>query len=167
MFCRNAVTRSWQHRGNHLSQSKNSPLESLQFVIQSSPTVVWVYRLRGLPRSTSTVSNPASSLWHFSGILGHSLRLSRFSRRHRVHSVPRLIFSASTNTTGIAACASMDLPNTTIAVLNHPRLASKYYKLLPRTKASVNLRYCYFPHRVGSQRPAVPGWISVWGYPYW
>ena len=90
---------------------KNSPLESLQFAIQSSPTVVWVYRLRGLPRSTSTVSNPASSLWHFSGILGHSLRLSRFSRRHRVHSVPRLIFSASTNTTDIAVCASMDLPD--------------------------------------------------------
>ena len=31
----------------------------------SSPTKVWVSRSRGLPRSINTVSNIASSLWHF------------------------------------------------------------------------------------------------------
>ncbi len=101
----------------------DAPLESLQFVIQSSPTVVWVYRLRGLPRSIKIVSNSASSLWHFSGILGHSQSRSRFFRRHR-KSVPRLIVSASTNTTSIAARASMDLPNTTIAVLDYPKFTN-------------------------------------------
>lgn len=71
---------------------KNSPLESLQFAIQSSPTVVWVYRLRGLPRSTSSVFQAVSSLWHFSGILGHSRNLSRFFRRHRQNRCPALFF---------------------------------------------------------------------------
>ena len=90
------------------------------FVVMLSPghdniEAIIYLRVKTLPwnhfNSLSKVSNPASSLWHFSGILGHSLRLSRFSRRHRVHSVPRLIFSASTNTTDIAVCASMDLPD--------------------------------------------------------
>lgn len=141
---------------------KDTPLESLQFVIQSSPTVVWVYRLRGLPRSIRIVSNPASSLWHFSGILGHSQSRSRFFRRHR-KSVPRLIVSASTNTTSIAARASMDLPNTTIAVLDYPKSANYFRFLRISIKEGVNR---YRRYLVVSQTPDVPSWIAALKYPY-
>ena len=92
-FCRRATTRQWPPRGNHLSQSKSSPLESLQFAIQSSPTVVWVYRLRGLPRSTSWVSPTVSSLWHFSGILGHSKTVAVFSAVTGPAGAPPYFFS--------------------------------------------------------------------------
>lgn len=36
-------------------------------VPKSAPTIVWVARSRGLPRSTDKISPIASSLWHFQG----------------------------------------------------------------------------------------------------
>ena len=69
--------------------------------------------------------------------------------------VPRLIVSASTNTTSIAAGASMDLPNTTSAVLNYPRLAINW---LFTVNANRNHRS---PHCTGGQKPAVQGWRAV------
>ena len=70
---------------------------------------IWISRLRGLPRSTRYVSTPASSLWHLKGF-GHGFPFRRQLRRQL--SLPGLIDSAGTNTTGITACASMDFPLT-------------------------------------------------------
>ncbi len=114
----------------YLSIINDTPLESLQFVIQSSPTKVWVYRLRGLPRSTNLVSQIVSSLWHFQEYFGIVKDRSHFfsAVTYQV-GAPPYFFSASTNTTGIAACASMDLPNITKVTLDYPKLTDEYYIL--------------------------------------
>ena len=80
-----------------------------------------------------------------SGILGHGKAVVCSSAVTKM--VPRLIVSASTNTTGIAARASMDLPNATSAALNYPKPA----RLL--IKANVNRRH-FHHYSAGHQRPA-------------
>ena len=77
--------------------------------------------------------------------------------------MPRLIVSASTNTTSIAARASMDLPNTTIAVLDYPKSANFFKFLRISIKEGVNR---YRRYLVVNQTPDVPGWIAVLKYPY-
>lgn len=52
--------------GNHLS-AITCLFASVHFRAKSAPTIVWVARSRGLPRSTNTISCIASSLWHFQG----------------------------------------------------------------------------------------------------
>ena len=47
-------------------------------VPKSAPTIVWVARSRGLPRSTGWVSPAASSLWHFQGYLSIAEALACF-----------------------------------------------------------------------------------------
>ena len=48
------------------------------FQTKSAPTIVWVARSRGLPRSTDGVSHIASSLWHFQGYLSIAEALACF-----------------------------------------------------------------------------------------
>ena len=78
MFCQSPVLRQDRTVVIIYLSARCAPLESLQFAIQSSPTVVWVYRLRGLPRSTVKVSLNASSLWHFQGYLSIAEALACF-----------------------------------------------------------------------------------------
>lgn len=49
---------------NHLS-APSGAFRSVRFQSGSSPTIVWVSRSWGLPRSTLTVSGQTPSLWHF------------------------------------------------------------------------------------------------------
>ena len=93
MFCQSSVLRQDRTVVIIYLSARCAPLESLQFAIQSSPTVVWVYRLRGLPRSTVKVSLNASSLWHFSGILRHSKTVARFSAVTGQAGAPPYFFS--------------------------------------------------------------------------
>jgi hypothetical protein len=52
--------------GNHLStDSIESVLLLVQFLRESAPTIIWVSRSWGLPRSTLFISEKAPSLWHF------------------------------------------------------------------------------------------------------
>ncbi|GAE43541.1 hypothetical protein JCM21738_183 [Mesobacillus boroniphilus JCM 21738] len=52
--------------GNHLSTDENSSvLPFVQFLQEDAPTIVWVSRSWGLPRSTLPISRKAPSLWHF------------------------------------------------------------------------------------------------------
>lgn len=52
--------------GNHLStDSGESVLLLVQFLRESAPTIIWVSRSWGLPRSTLFISEKAPSLWHF------------------------------------------------------------------------------------------------------
>lgn len=44
-----------------------SVLPSVHFLREGAPTIIWVSRSWGLPRSTSKVSLRAASLWHFQG----------------------------------------------------------------------------------------------------
>lgn len=55
--------------GNHLSTDGKIPsvLPSVHFLREGAPTIIWVSRSWGLPRSTSKVSLRAASLWHFQG----------------------------------------------------------------------------------------------------
>ena len=67
--------------GNHLSPDASSPpgFLSVQFLRESSPTIIWVSRSWGLPRSTLNVSIKTSSLWHFQSIRALSVKdLGRF-----------------------------------------------------------------------------------------
>ncbi len=55
--------------GNYLStKCMHFVLPSVQFLQESSPTIIWVSRSWGLPRSTLIISNETSSLWHFQSI---------------------------------------------------------------------------------------------------
>ena len=55
--------------GNHLSTDESSSVLLLvQFLRESAPTIIWVSRSWGLPRSTLSISEKAPSLWHFQGI---------------------------------------------------------------------------------------------------
>lgn len=67
--------------GNYLS-AISCPFASVEFRAKSAPTIVWVARSRGLPRSTNTVSCIASSLWHFQGYFDIARSLSHFSCRY-------------------------------------------------------------------------------------
>jgi hypothetical protein len=62
--------------GNHLSTDElSSVLLFVHFLRESSPTIIWVSRSRGLPRSTLLISEKAPSLWHFQSI--HTISSSR------------------------------------------------------------------------------------------
>ena len=88
-----------------------------------APTKVWVASLRGLPRSTSSVSRRTTSLWHFQTYSDLSKDLA-FSVAVTDCSVPRLIVSPSTNTTSITAGASMDFPHENIkSSRDYPKIA--------------------------------------------
>lgn len=65
-------------------QTQSVP-SSVQFLQKSAPTIIWVSRSWGLPRSIRPVSKPATLLWHFSGNLIHICRSKRriYSRRQR------------------------------------------------------------------------------------
>ncbi|MDF2903057.1 MAG: hypothetical protein K0S25_695 [Bacillus sp. (in: firmicutes)] len=55
-------------------QIENQPVLLLvQFLRESAPTIIWVSRSWGLPRSTLSISEEATSLWHFKGIHAISL----------------------------------------------------------------------------------------------
>lgn len=47
----------------------------VKFLREGAPTIIWVSRSRGLPRSTLTISCKTTSLWHFQGINTISKRL--------------------------------------------------------------------------------------------
>lgn len=65
--------------GNHLSTDHNRPVLLLvHFLREGAPTIIWVSRSRGLPRSTLNISVQAPSLWHFQG----SYAISRMRLRH-------------------------------------------------------------------------------------
>lgn len=63
---------------NHLSAIQNCLIVPFISVTISAPTIVWVARSRGLPRSTNKVSLIASSLWHFQGYLDIVYTLAGF-----------------------------------------------------------------------------------------
>jgi hypothetical protein len=76
MFCKPCSVPSYCKRlvasysgGNHLSTDGKAPsvLPSVHFLREGAPTIIWVSRSWGLPRSTSKVSLRATSLWHFQG----------------------------------------------------------------------------------------------------
>ena len=55
--------------GNHLSTDESSSvLLFVHFLRESAPTIIWVSRSWGLPRSTLFISKKAPSLWHFQSI---------------------------------------------------------------------------------------------------
>jgi hypothetical protein len=55
--------------GNHLSTDESSSvLLFVHFLRESAPTIIWVSRSWGLPRSTLFISKKATSLWHFQSI---------------------------------------------------------------------------------------------------
>lgn len=55
--------------GNHLSTNIYMfVLLFVHFLRESAPTIIWVSRSWGLPRSTLFISEKATSLWHFQGI---------------------------------------------------------------------------------------------------
>jgi len=62
-------------------QVKSPVLLFVQFLRESAPTIVWVSRSRGLPRSTLPISEKAPSLWHFYRYSCHILRLRHFPCR--------------------------------------------------------------------------------------
>lgn|SRR5688572_2320840 len=54
--------------GNHLSTDPyRSVLLLVHFLREGAPTIIWVSRSWGLPRSTPDISAQATSLWHFQG----------------------------------------------------------------------------------------------------
>ena len=53
---------------NHLSTAKLTVPPSVHFLQESAPTIIWVSRSWGLPRSTLFISKKAPSLWHFQSI---------------------------------------------------------------------------------------------------
>lgn len=62
--------------GNHLSTDESSSvLLFVHFLRESAPTIIWVSRSWGLPRSTLFISKKAPSLWHFQSI--HTISKSR------------------------------------------------------------------------------------------
>ncbi len=75
--------------GNHLSTDESSSvLLFVHFLRESSPTIIWVSRSRGLPRSISSVSRRTSSLWHFQDTLSLSRWTEHdFSAVRRVNSL--------------------------------------------------------------------------------
>lgn len=81
--------------GNHLSPGASSPPGSLsvQFLRESSPTIIWVSRSWGLPRSTLNVSIKTSSLWHFQSIRAIFVKnLGRFPAVSPKMDYPDLLF---------------------------------------------------------------------------
>lgn len=64
-----------------------------------------------------------------SGLLWHIQGRSHFNRRN-VKDVPRLIGSPSTNTTSIAAGASMDFPHGRLLPRDYPKITHVYLLLL-------------------------------------
>ncbi len=49
-------------------------LLSVHFLREGAPTIIWVSRSWGLPRSTLAVSSKTTSLWHFKGNRAISVR---------------------------------------------------------------------------------------------
>lgn len=99
--------------GNHLSTETLSFCPSSHsFPRKKAPLpLIWVSRSWGLPRSTLSISRKATSLWHFYRYSCHIPKgLRHFPSRQQFNLLPKLIFSPGTNTTGIAARASMDFP---------------------------------------------------------
>lgn len=68
--------------GHHLSTRSILVPLSVDFPLADAPTMIWVARTWGLPRSTLVVSNKTTSLWHFSGSVYHRFLRRHFSRRH-------------------------------------------------------------------------------------
>lgn len=76
MFCTSVLqtTNVSYLGGNHLSTDSIEPvLPLVEFLKESAPTIIWVSRSWGLPRSTLFISQKAPSLWHFQGIHAISL----------------------------------------------------------------------------------------------
>lgn len=99
--------------GNHLSTITHVTVRlSVKFLQDSSPTIVWVSRSWGLPRSTFAVSSKASSLWHFQGYSTISEDLGGFSRRQLSYkpSCPSLFFHWARTLRASQHRASMDFP---------------------------------------------------------
>ncbi len=98
--------------GNHLSPDASSPSGSLsvRFLRESSPTIIWVSRSWGLPRSTLNVSIKTSSLWHFQSIRALSVKNLGCFPAVSPNGLPQLIVSSGTNTTIVSDRASMDFP---------------------------------------------------------
>ena len=76
MFC-TLLFQGEKQSGNHLS-AVILPFCPVLLPDKSAPTIVWVARSRGLPRSTGWVSPAASSLWHFQGYLSIAEALACF-----------------------------------------------------------------------------------------
>lgn len=70
---------------NHLSTGRTTlPVPpSVHFLREGAPTIIWVSHSWGLPRSTFTVSDEATSLWHFSGSVNHIQKGLRSSFRRQ------------------------------------------------------------------------------------
>ena len=81
--------------GNHLStDSYSSVLLLVHFLRESAPTIIWVSRSWGLPRSTLSISAKATSLWHFHRYSYHILKgLRHFPcRQPEINRCPSLFF---------------------------------------------------------------------------
>jgi len=70
MFCFHVLKRLAPCTGGQQSSiCKFAPASSsVHFLQKSAPTIIWVSRSRGLPRSTCIISYTAPSLWHLQGI---------------------------------------------------------------------------------------------------
>ncbi len=96
--------------GNHLSTDRSLSFPSFISEEKGAPTIIWVSRSWGLPRSTLFISEETTSLWHFYRYSCHILLGLRQFPSRQSSRLPWLIVSPSTNTTSISACASMDFP---------------------------------------------------------
>jgi len=74
LYCKRCGVISYEG-GNHLSTSNTLVSFLVHFLRKSASTMIWVAHLRGLPRSTFTVSRKASSLWHFQGYSAMPLKV--------------------------------------------------------------------------------------------
>jgi hypothetical protein len=110
--------------GNHLSTKTNVfVLLLVHFQGRKRPYLNLGFSLVGFTRSTSFISERATSLWHFYRYSCHiRWGLRHFPGRQQNPLLPWLIFSPGTNTTNISVCASMDFPLQLVSCSNYPNV---------------------------------------------
>lgn len=79
-----------------------------------------------------------SSLWHFQDF--NHIRGLRSRSAVRDSSLPSVIFSASTNTTSIAASVSMDFPLTNKFASNYPDRLLDFFRVMTKTPQILFIR---------------------------
>ena len=130
---------------NHLSTAKQSgqivlittipcPYQSLGCQLEGFTA----FHFLDFPRNYVTVA--------LSKLFRHIQRLSPFACRKIASYLPRLIFSPSTNTTGITASASMDFPHSISILRDYPKIAylRNPYSLICLPKTSFSRRLMRF-----------------------
>ena len=94
MFCSSVLKRPKSRTKAVIIYLQNIILSfsSVHFLRESSPTIIWVSRSWGLPRSTLFISEKATSLWHFYRYSHHIRRLRYFPCRQQLNCCPSLFF---------------------------------------------------------------------------